>query len=141
MEKSGTGKRIKELLNYFDLSQSAFARAIGTQPQTVSSYINNNMGISSEILLKIKNAYNVNPEWVMHGHGPMLLSESKIDETSSINESPKGGSDTISILLNEIEYLKALLVTANQEKQQLLEVLSKQSGNLFSSRAKYKLAA
>lgn len=75
------GWRIKELRKLLKLSQGEFAeKADLSQPQ-ISGAEKGNRNITSDIILKIRNAYKVNIDWLQRGSGNMFSVED--DESDS----------------------------------------------------------
>lgn len=131
--KNSISLRIKNLLKALDKNQSEMARDLGLTAQTVSRWVDKG-GIKNEFIDKICFTYKVNKKWLLLEEGEMFQKNENSNPLSPMQTLPQDGNDSlIQKLITENEYLKALLNVANQEKQQLLEVLRKQSGNLFRS--------
>lgn len=146
MENSIT-QRIKQLMFEKNLKQTDLAVNIGITPQSVSAIMKGG-GISSNVLMRICDKYQVNPEWLSLGKGDMYKNTvgAKSDNLNSeIGKEPTNELDFLRSMIQKFKEENAMLSTllsqANKEKQQLLEVLTKQSGNLFSSLAQLKAVA
>lgn len=66
------GKRLKEVLMHFKLSQKRFGAEIGYHQGYISELIHGIKPISQRILNIIAKQYNVSIDWLLKGHGPML---------------------------------------------------------------------
>lgn len=81
--------RIKELRESLKLSQSEFAKSVGTTQTTLSSYETTNKTPSLDILKSIAITYNVSLDWLCG------LSEKK-----DLSNTPKTYTDIINILIS-----------------------------------------
>ncbi len=114
--------RLKELIEYLDLSQKDFANRIGLKPAMISDVISGRAkGFSNESLLSISEKFNVSLDWLLTGRGEMFLSVSpntgneKLDnlcrllkenpEMISITEGFVRGSVSVKELLEAIDSL------------------------------------
>ena len=63
------------------MSQTELARRAGVSQPTVSTYENNpGAGYRAEVLFRIAGALGTSPEYLMHGSGPVNLSDLKADQ-------------------------------------------------------------
>ena len=69
--------RIKTLREHFNLSQSDFAKRIGVDNSTVSSWEKGG-SVSSNNIMTIARTFQVNLEWLKTGEGDMLSNESSV---------------------------------------------------------------
>jgi transcriptional regulator with XRE-family HTH domain len=76
-------EQLIKLLQKLGISQAEFAKALDLKPSTISEIMNGRTkSFNHEVLLKIKNLYNVNLDWLLTGEGEMYLQESKpVDNT------------------------------------------------------------
>jgi len=61
------GKRIDKVIKNSNLSQKDFAEKIGISEQAIGNYINNRRFPKAEILLKMKQTFNVSVDWLLTG--------------------------------------------------------------------------
>lgn len=81
--------RIKELRESLKLSQSEFAKSVGTTQTTLSSYENTNKTPSLDILKSIANTYNVSLDWLCG-----------LSDKRDLSHIPKTYTDMINILIS-----------------------------------------
>ena len=77
--------RIKELRESLKLSQSEFAKSVGTTQTTLSSYENTNKTPSLDILKSIANTYSVSLDWLCGLSDKRDLSHTPKTYTAMIN--------------------------------------------------------
>jgi transcriptional regulator with XRE-family HTH domain len=69
-------ERILSIIKYLNLSPSDFAEEIGIQRSSISHLISGRNKPSLEFIQKILKRFpEINPEWILSGHGGMLKSE------------------------------------------------------------------
>lgn len=74
---NNNGERIAKIIQQFCESKADFARKVGEKPQTVSNWVARDNG--NNVLNKIVEAFpQINKDWLMTGHGDMLISGNKI---------------------------------------------------------------
>ena len=141
METKST-TRVLTLMDSVGLSQVKFAERCGIRPSNFNRALKSEKGISSQYLLRIAHAFNVNFEWLRNGIGEMFAEEKAIGKAQfaafnqmlDANASPVSqniisgdnyqGTQTINdtegeivALRQKVELLKRLL----DEKDKLLE--------------------
>lgn len=62
-------KRIKQVREYFRLTQEEFGKRIGTARNTVANYENGNRTPGKSIILSICREFGVNEDWLVYGTG------------------------------------------------------------------------
>ncbi len=67
------GKRLKILREKLGLSQSEFAKKIGTSQGYLSELERNLKKPGSDLLLSLKRLFNVSTDWLLTGEGPMFI--------------------------------------------------------------------
>jgi transcriptional regulator with XRE-family HTH domain len=68
--------RIIEVFNYSNLSRLEFANKIGISNAVLSHISSGRNKASTDLIISIlKNFEDVNPEWLLFGHGDMLKSQ------------------------------------------------------------------
>lgn len=68
--------RIKEILEYYNLSASRFAETLNTQPSSISHILSGRNKPSVDLLEKIALNFNdINMTWLVTGNGSMLNKE------------------------------------------------------------------
>lgn len=74
---NNNGERIAKIIQQFCESKADFARKVGEKPQTVSNWVARDNG--NNVLNKIIEAFpQINKDWLMTGHGDMLISGNKV---------------------------------------------------------------
>lgn len=135
METKST-TRVLTLMDSVGLSQVKFAEKCGIRPSNFNRALKSEKGISSQYLLRIAHAFNVNFEWLRNGIGDMFAEEKAIGKAQfaafsqmlDANTSPvsqnvisgdnyQGTDGEIVALRQKVELLKRLL----DEKDKLLE--------------------
>lgn len=101
-------KRFIEVKNKLNVNNSHLARKLKVSHTTVNKIVYGDIGVSEKIALKIKEAFGVNPDWLLYGKGEMFLEDSK-KENKDIKD--------VKEKLTEFKgFLKALLQLEHQEK-------------------------
>ena len=77
METKST-TRVLTLMNSVGLSQVKFAERCGIRPSNFNRALKSEKGLSSQYLLRIAHAFNVNFEWLRNGIGEMFAEEKAI---------------------------------------------------------------
>ena len=77
METKST-TRVLTLMDSVGLSQVKFAEKCGIRPSNFNRALKSEKGISSQYLLRIAHAFNVNFEWLRSGIGDMFAEEKAI---------------------------------------------------------------
>ena len=74
-------KKIKEIMDYYDLNQKEFAIKIKVVPQTISDILKDKRNAGDKITQGILEAFDeINPLWLLRDIGEMLLDEEKMAE-------------------------------------------------------------
>lgn len=69
-------ERLKQFIDFINLSISAFEKSIGMSNASFRKIYNNNGAIGSDKLERILNTYpQLNPSWLLTGEGSMILGE------------------------------------------------------------------
>lgn len=87
MERTING-RIREFINYLDVTDSAFAKKIGVTQSVIASMFLRGTEPSAKILTSILAMYDdISAEWLLRGKGEMLISanQSKDENTERIS--------------------------------------------------------
>lgn len=66
------GDRIKKLRISLDMTQTEFAKRIGSMQNTITRYETNNRNPSASVIALICREFNVNEEWLKTGAGEMF---------------------------------------------------------------------
>jgi len=74
------GQRLKRLRYKLGLSQKEMADRLGVHLMTISRYERDAMKPSFKFLEKIRETFNVNPQWLLEGVGEMFLPKDKPTE-------------------------------------------------------------
>lgn len=114
--------RIKQIIDYLNLTTSGFEKKIGTSNGQISKQLARNSAIKSDILAKILEICpNINANWLITGRGEMLLQEQK-QEKQEQKTPPPVADDT------QLQRLQDLL----EAKQETISVLQETNNNLLS---------
>lgn len=112
--------RIKQILDYYNISVRKFSIKIGVNESTIRKIILENTSIQSNNLLKIsQNFPNINLDWLITGRGEMLLQEQQEKQQKT---PPPVADDT------QLQRLQDLL----EAKQETISVLQETNNNLLS---------
>lgn len=78
--------RIKQVIEYSELSLNAFAKTIGVAQPILYRFINGDSeSLTSKQLLAINEKFpRINLHWLITGYGNMLLPDPKVQEQKSI---------------------------------------------------------
>lgn len=79
MKVSTSQKRIVELMNMLDISQTVLARRTGLGKSTISMYVNGQREPKQDSIALISNAFNIDPAWLM-GYDVSMEVKTKEDE-------------------------------------------------------------
>lgn len=79
MESTING-RIREFINYLDITDSAFAKKIGVTQSVIASMFLRGTEPSAKVISSVLAVFDdISAEWLLRGKTPMLLSEVKPD--------------------------------------------------------------
>lgn len=114
--------RIKSLLDYSKINESAFSNIIGIPQRTLNYYINEKRKPSFELVEKILNAYpDVSAEWLLRGEGPMLKSDTpNKEETETLKKFLKQTDALLAIRderIRKLELENAALISGSDIKE------------------------
>jgi len=76
-EYADFSKRLNELVQKLGIEKKDFARAGEIAPQTLTGYLDGTSQPKQEVLANWFRIYKVNLNWLLAGHGEMLLTEEK----------------------------------------------------------------
>ena len=88
------GVRIKKLIEFTGLSDTAFAKTIDTPQTTFSNMLTRNSIPKADLLQSIVEKYKVTPEWLLTGTGKMFREDEK-------NDLPVIGENEVEKLANQ----------------------------------------
>ena len=71
------GKQLKKIREHLRYSQGQFAEVLGLSAKGYWNYEKDFRDVPSEIIIKLANAYGVNPSWLVSGEGNMFSDENK----------------------------------------------------------------
>lgn len=92
--------RLEEILAFYDLSASAFARTIGIQPSGISHLISGRNKPSLDFVMKVNSAYKeVSLEWLLYGKGS--FPSNKEDTDVKLVAPPPGKATSVENALSE----------------------------------------
>lgn len=117
MESTING-RIREFINYLDITDSAFAKKIGVTQSVIASMFLRGTEPSAKVISSILAVFDdISAEWLLRGKGEMLISanQSKDENTERISRLV----DTIATLQGTINE-QSKTIQALQEKERRL---------------------
>ena len=85
METKST-TRVLTLMDSVGISQVKFAERCGIRPSNFNRALKSEKGLSSQYLLRIAHAFNVNFEWLRNGIGEMFAEEKAIGKAQPLND-------------------------------------------------------
>lgn len=148
-EKFKINDRILELMNQYQLSESALSRSIGFKPQAINNIKNKKNKPSLDLITSVIEKFpEISIEWLLLGNGNMMkgdASEDALKQKELLNKSIKGKendikSETINIedsgncesckkLNNRIEFLEDLLRDRDTEIARLNQEIGRLKPN------------
>lgn len=113
--------RIREIINYYNISDRQFAIKIGVTQSVIGSMFQKQTEPSAKVLkLILSSDERISAEWLMRGNGEMLLtSEQPTDTEDRLNklvDTITFQQDTIKNLQARIKELEAELIINNSQK-------------------------
>jgi len=124
------GKRLILLRKTLDINQSDLAMVMGCTQANVSVYEKDSSAMSAKYLASLRNAYNVNLDWLLLGTGKMFISSSTSQQTT---EQPEEQQTELPIIKGPtntrekarlIREIKRLSVDLQDILQKMIEILS-----------------
>ena len=97
--------RLRELIDYLNISQSKFAASIGIDQSSVSNYISGTRRPTRAVCRAIVMTYSVNPEWLYKVEGPMFVEEIEREKMVLIAEIKNMSNEEIELLNNFMYYM------------------------------------
>jgi len=88
---SDSKNRIKELMTYYDLSQTDLCKRTGLQKSALSNYLSGSREPRQDQISLIVDPFNINPAWLMGYDVPMFLEPAALsslrrDEVDLLNK-------------------------------------------------------
>lgn len=121
MESTING-RIREFINYLDITDSAFAKKIGVTQSVIASMFLRGTEPSAKVISSILAVFDdISAEWLLRGKGEMLI---------SANQSKDENTERISRLVDTIATLQGTINEQSKTIQALQERERKLSGEL-----------
>lgn len=116
MEQTING-RIREFINYLDITDSAFAKKTGVTQSVIASMFMRGTEPSAKVLISILAVFeDISAEWLLRGEGKMLISANKQENESSERISML--VDTITTLQKAInEQTKTIQMLSDENKR------------------------
>lgn len=81
-----TNERIRKLRKALDLTQSEFARRIGSSQNSMANYETGHRNPSSSVINNICKEFHVSEEWLRTGSGEMFITMTRDDEIAAFVE-------------------------------------------------------
>lgn len=122
MESTING-RIREFINYLDITDSAFAKKIGVTQSVIASMFLRGTEPSAKVISSILAVFDdISAEWLLRGKGEMLI---------SANQSKDENTERISRLVDTIATLQGTINEQAKTIQMLNDENKKQKGELI----------
>ena len=113
--------RIREIILYAGITDSAFAKRIGVTQSVIASMFQRGTEPSAKVLTSILLTYeDISAEWLLRGKGQMLLSE----------VTPDPNIEQMKRLVDTITTLQGIITEQTKTNQLLTEELKKAKGEL-----------
>lgn len=78
--------RLRSIMDYYNLSQSEFAKRIAIRQPNISAILSGERACGSGVLNKILLSFDINKTWLLTGEGEMLKTESETDKNRALNK-------------------------------------------------------
>ena len=92
---SSIGQRIKEIRDYYDLTQQQFADELGLKRNTIATYETTDKEPSNNVIIAICKIWNISEDWLRHGNGKMSSIGQRIKEIRNYYELTQTGLGNI----------------------------------------------
>lgn len=121
MESTING-RIREFINYLDITDSAFAKKIGVTQSVIASMFLRGTEPSAKVISSVLAVFDdISAEWLLRGKGEMLI---------SANQSKDENTERISRLVDTIATLQGTINEQSKTIQVYEDKVRKLSGEL-----------
>lgn len=108
LKKHDSNKRIKELLELLQITQSEFCNKTGIAKSALSNYLNGDRTPRLDQIDKIAETYNISPSWLLGYDVPIELDKKSDNETPYIKHNIGGST----LMMNFINRYSDLLMAA-----------------------------
>ena len=138
METKST-TRVLALMESVGLSQVKFAERCGIRPSNFNRALKSEKGISSQYLLRIAHAFNVNFEWLRNGIGEMFAEEKAIGKAqfAAFNQMLDANSSPVSQnIISGDNYQGTQTINATEGKITALEQKIEAQAQLLAEKDK-----
>lgn len=105
-------QRIRQIIDYFDLSVFRFSKSIETAQPTIKSIVDDKTKPSYDTIYKILKKYPINAAWLVMGDGEML----KKYKEKAINNENESMIDTIQIMKYKLSEIEKLIAASSDEE-------------------------
>jgi len=78
--------RMKFVRNYHGLKQTEISEMMGITSRTYWNYENRKQDVPGNFLIKFRDLFNVNLDWLLSGHGKPFLTKEYIEKEDSVLE-------------------------------------------------------
>lgn len=110
-------ERVKEIRNYFKLTQAAFGKKIGVSSSAIGCWEIGIRQIKPIHISAICNVFNINEEWLLHGTGEMLVRD------KSNNPAFVQITKEYNLSITQAKFMKAFLSLTNEQKDTIIEAM------------------
>lgn len=127
-----SAKRLKEIIADSGLNQEKFAKSVGVSQSVISKYLAGRT-LDADLIIKLKDVYNVNPTWLLTGEGGMFLDKAdnagKPDKSFDKRGNPivKYTTAEINPILGELTADEIVLIQSHRRMKAEMEKKSKKS--------------
>ena len=121
------GNRIRLLRKELKLSQKEFAKRLDIGLTTLKDYEKGNFLPKTEVILRLRNIFNINPTWLLTGEGDMFLAKIENFQNPPNPTSPSKERENIiangTVAIGKIENIKIHTTDIESLKKALIELL------------------
>lgn len=118
-EKKDVVNRFVGFREQLGMSLNAFCASIGMKQSTIFNQVNNFKSLSLETVLNTLSAYEeLSAEWLLRGHGNMLLAQDEEPEEPKADNRLEALIDTITLLQETIKMKNATIDALQAELSQ-----------------------
>ena len=123
----GIGKRFKTIMEFKNISQKEFSKALGVEQSNISQIVNEVSNPSTSIIKFISCLYSINEKWIVAGEGPM---ERKAGNGNGIAEEVRNDpklNDIFQILKEDLEARDAVyeLLVGKKQVERVAKILKR----------------
>lgn len=117
MECNTPGMRLRMVREKLNLSQMELAKAVNLGQAAICHYENGNRKIPGSILLLLRELYQINPDYILNGEMPLLLSsKSFADMQPTVKDA--------GLTLDDLKFLQFYLQADSEERGRIRSLVN-----------------